>query len=153
MTGGGQDFVRVYAEQVYGIPPEQVVGTAGGTKYGYDKDGKPFLTKEPKLLLNDNNAGKPEGIHLMIGRRPYAAFGNSTGDQQMLEYTGAGDGARLAMLVLHDDAKREYAYGPAKGCPTPRSARSPQALYDEAQEGGWVVISMKNDWKRIFAFE
>ena len=95
VTGGGQDFVRVYSEQTYGIPPEQVVGTAGGTKYGYDKDGKPFLTKEPKLLLNDNNAGKPEGIHLMIGRRPYAAFGNSTGDQQMLEYTKAGDGARL----------------------------------------------------------
>ena len=87
VTGGGQDFVRVYAEQVYGIPPEQVVGTAGGTKYGYDKDGTPFLTKEPKLLLNDDHAGKPEGIHLMIGRRPYAAFGNSTGDQQMLEYT------------------------------------------------------------------
>ena len=85
VTGGGQDFVRVYAEKVYGIPPEQVVGTAGGTKYGYGKDGKPFLTKEPKLLLNDNNAGKPEGIHLMIGRRPYAAFGNSTGDRQMLE--------------------------------------------------------------------
>ena len=87
VTGGGQDFVRVYAEQIYGIPPEQVVGTAGGTKYGYDKEGKPMLTKEPKLLLNDNNAGKPEGIHLMIGRRPYAAFGNSPGDQQMLEYT------------------------------------------------------------------
>jgi phosphoglycolate phosphatase-like HAD superfamily hydrolase len=85
VTGGGQDFVRVYAQQVYGIPPEQVVGTAGGTKYGYGKDGKPFLTKEPKLLLNDNDAGKPEGIHLMIGRRPYAAFGNSTGDRQMLE--------------------------------------------------------------------
>ena len=117
VTGGGQDFVRVYAERVYGIPPEQVVGTAGGTKYGYGKDGKPFLTKEPKLLLNDNNAGKPEGIHLMIGRRPYAAFGNSTGDRQMLEYTGAGAGARLKMLVLHDDAAREYAYGPAQGLP------------------------------------
>ena len=115
VTGGGQDFVRVYAEKVYGIPPEQVVGTAGGTKYGYGKDGKPFLTKEPKLLLNDNNAGKPEGIHLMIGRRPYAAFGNSTGDRQMLEYTKAGGGARLTMLVLHDDAAREYAYGPAAG--------------------------------------
>src|SRR5262249_54363732 len=76
VTGGGQDFVRVYAERVYGIPPEQVVGTAGGTKYGYDKDGKPFLTKEPRLVLNDDNAGKPEGIHLMIGRRPVAAFGN-----------------------------------------------------------------------------
>src|SRR5262245_47033986 len=99
VTGGGQDFVRVYAEQVYGIPPEQVVGTMGGTKYGYDKTGKPFLTKEPKLLLNDNNAGKPEGIHLMIGRRPFAAFGNSTGDRQMLEYTTAGEGARLGMLL------------------------------------------------------
>jgi phosphoglycolate phosphatase-like HAD superfamily hydrolase len=85
VTGGGQDFVRVYAEEVYGIPPGQVVGTAGGTRYGYDKNGRPFLTKEPKLLLNDNNAGKPEGIHLMIGRRPYAAFGNSTGDRQTLE--------------------------------------------------------------------
>jgi hypothetical protein len=120
VTGGGQDFVRVYAEKVYGIPPEQVVGTAGGTKYGYGQDGKPFLTKEPKLILNDNNAGKPEGIHLMIGRRPYAAFGNSTGDRQMLEYTGAGAGARLKMLVLHDDATREYAYGPAQGLPNSR---------------------------------
>jgi phosphoglycolate phosphatase-like HAD superfamily hydrolase len=92
VTGGGQDFVRVYSEKVYGIPPEQVVGSAGGTTYSYGKDGKPVLTKEPKLLLNDNNAGKPEGIHLMIGRRPYAAFGNSTGDRQMLEYTKAGDG-------------------------------------------------------------
>jgi len=85
VTGGGQDFVRVYAQQVYGIPPEQVVGTAGGTKYGYGKDGNPFLTKEPKLILNDNSAGKPEAIHLMIGRRPYAAFGNSTGDREMLD--------------------------------------------------------------------
>ena len=153
VTGGGQDFVRVYSEQVYGIPPEQVVGTAGGTKYGYDKDGKPFLTKEPKLLLNDDNAGKPEGIHLMIGRRPYAAFGNSTGDQQMLEYTKAGDGARLAMLVLHDDAKREYAYGPAQGLPDTKVGTFTQALYDEAKKKGWTVISMKNDWKRIFAFE
>src|SRR6202022_2725602 len=117
VTGGGQDFVRTYAQQVYGIPPEQVVGTATGTKYGYDKDGKPFLTKEPKLLLNDNDAGKPEGIHLEIGRRPRAAFGNSTGDRQMLEYTGAGDGARMMMLVLHDDAQREYEYGPARGLP------------------------------------
>ncbi|HEV8500483.1 MAG TPA: HAD family hydrolase, partial [Casimicrobiaceae bacterium] len=115
VTGGGQDFVRVYAQSVYGIPPEQIVGTASGTKYGYDKNGRPFLTKEPRLLLNDNNAGKPEGIHLEIGRRPRAAFGNSTGDRQMLEYTGAGDGARLMMLVLHDDAQREYAYGPAQG--------------------------------------
>jgi phosphoglycolate phosphatase-like HAD superfamily hydrolase len=153
VTGGGQDFVRVYSDQTYGIPPEQVVGTAGGTKYGYDKDGKPFLTKEPKLLLNDNNAGKPEGIHLMIGRRPHAAFGNSTGDRQMLEYTKAGDGARLAMLVLHDDATREYAYGPAQGLPNSKVGTFTQALYDEAKKDGWIVISMKNDWKRIFAFE
>ncbi len=153
VTGGGQDFVRVYAEQVYGIPPEHVVGTAAGTKYGYDKSGKPFLTKEPRLLLNDSNAGKPEGIHLMIGRRPYAAFGNSTGDRQMLEYTGAGDGARLMMLVLHDDAKREYAYGPAQGLPDSKVGIFTQALYDEAKKKGWTVISMKNDWKRIFTFE
>jgi phosphoserine phosphatase len=153
VTGGGQDFVRVYAEQTYGIPPEQVVGTAAGTKYGYDKNGKPFLTKEPKLLLNDNNAGKPEGIHLMIGRRPYAAFGNSTGDRQMLEYTKAGDGARLAMLVLHDDAEREYAYGPAQGLPGTKVGTFTQALYDEATKNGWTVISMKRDWKVIFPFE
>jgi len=153
VTGGGQDFVRVYADQMYGIPREQVVGTAVGTKYGYDKNGRPFLTKEPKLLLNDNNAGKAEGIHLMIGRRPFAAFGNSTGDQQMLEYTKAGDGARLAMLVLHDDAKREYAYGPAQGLPNTKVGTFTQALYDEAKKNGWTVISMKNDWKTIFPFE
>jgi len=153
VTGGGQDFVRVYSEATYGIPPEQVVGSAMGTKYAYDKSGKPFLTKEPKLLLNDNNAGKPEGIHLMIGRRPHAAFGNSTGDRQMLEYTKAGDGARLSMLVLHDDAKREYAYGPAQGLPATKVGTFTQSLYDEAQKQGWTVISMKNDWKRIFSFE
>jgi hypothetical protein len=127
--------VRVYAEQVYGIPPEQVVGTVGGTKYGYDK------------------AGKPEGIHMMIGRRPYAAFGNSIGDRQMLEYTRAGDGARLTMLLLHDYAEREYAYGPARGLPDTKVGTFPQALYDEATKQGWVVISMKNDWKRVFAFD
>jgi phosphoglycolate phosphatase-like HAD superfamily hydrolase len=153
VTGGGQDFVRVYSEAVYGIPPEQVVGTAAGTTFGYGKDGKPMLTKEPKLLLNDNDAGKPEGIHLMIGRRPRAAFGNSTGDQQMLEYTTAGNGARLAMLVLHDDAKREYAYGPAAGLPQTKVGTFTPALLDEAKRQGWVVISMKDDWKRIFAFD
>jgi phosphoglycolate phosphatase-like HAD superfamily hydrolase len=153
VTGGGQDFVRVYAEKVYGIPPEQVVGTAGVTKYGYDKDSKPFLMKEPKLLLNDNNAGKPESIHLMIGRRPYASFGNSTGDREMLEYTRAGDGTRLAMLLLHDDGVREYAYGPAQGLPDSKVGAFTQGLYDEAKKDGWVVISMKKDWKRVFAFE
>lgn len=155
VTGGGQDFVRVYAERTYGIPPEQVVGSAAGTRYGYDSSGEPFLTKEPKLLLNDNDAGKPEGIHLMIGRRPLAAIGNSTGDRQMLEYTGAGasGGARLCMLVLHDDEVREYAYGPALDLPETRVGALTQALYDEAQSRGWTVISMKRDWKRIFAFD
>jgi phosphoglycolate phosphatase-like HAD superfamily hydrolase len=153
VTGGGQDFVRVYSQQVYGIPPEQVVGSAIWPKLAYDKNGKPFLTKEPKLLLNDDNAGKVEDIHLMIGRRPHAAFGNSLGDRQMLEYTKAGDGARLSMIVLHDDAQREYAYGPAQGLPATKVGTFPQALYDEAKKDGWFVISMKDDWKRIFAFE
>src|SRR3954453_18617745 len=153
VTGGGQDFVRVYAERVYGIPPEQVVGTAGATRYGYGKGGKPFLTKEPKVLLNDNDAGKPEGIYFMIGRRPYAAFGNSTGDREMLEWTGAGEGKRLRMLVLHDDATREYAYSPAQGLPDSRVGTFTPVLFDEAQQKGWTVISMKTDWKRIFGFD
>ena len=134
VTGGGQDFVRVYSERVYGVPPEQVVGSALGTKYGYDKNGKPFLTKEPKLLLNDDNAGKPEGIHLEIGRRPHAAFGNSTGDRQMLEYTKAGDGARLSMILLHDDGKREYAYGPAQGLPDTKVGAFPPAALRSGEE-------------------
>jgi len=153
VTGGGQDFVRVYAERVYGIPPEQIVGTAGATKFDYGKDGKPVLIKEAKLLLNDNFGGKPEGIHLMIGRRPLAAFGNSTGDREMLEYAKAGSGARLAMLLLHDDAAREYAYGPAHGLPDSKVGTFTQQLYDEAKRSGWTVISMKDDWKRVFAFE
>lgn len=148
VTGGGQDFVRVYSEQVYDIPPEQVVGTMGGTKYGHDKNGRPTLTKEPRLLLNDNAAGKPEGIHLMIGRRPHAAFGNSIGDREMLEYTQAGDGARLMMLVSHDDAEREYSYGAQSKIGT-----FPDSLMAEAHQKGWVVISMKKDWKRIFSWE
>ena len=152
VTGGGQDFVRVYSEQVYGIAPEQVVGTAGGTQYGYEKNGNPILTKDPRLLLNDDQAGKPESIHLMIGRRPYAAFGNSDGDRQMLEYTKAGGGLRLAMLVLHDDAVREYRYGPAAGLPGTKVGAFTQALYDEARKSGWIVISMKRDWRQIFSF-
>jgi phosphoglycolate phosphatase-like HAD superfamily hydrolase len=154
VTGGGQDFVRVYSEEVYGIPPEQVVGSAGATKFGYDKEGKPILTKVPRLLLNDNDAGKPEGIHLMIGRQPRVAFGNSTGDRQMLEYAKAGGGgAGLSMIVLHDDAEREYAYGPAQGLPNTKVGAFTQALYEEAKKDGWFVISMKNDWKHIFSFE
>ena len=153
VTGGGQDFVRVYSGAVYGIPPEQVVGTAGGTKYGYDKDGKPFLTKEPKLLLNDDNAGKPEGIHLMIGRRPMPRLATRPATSRCWSTPKPGEGARLAMLVLHDDAKREYAYGPALGLPDTKVGTFTQALYDEAKKNGWLVISMKNDWKRIFSFE
>ncbi len=130
------------------MPIEHVVGTVGAVEFGYDKNGKPILTKEPKLLLNDDKAGKPEGIHLVIGRRPVAAFGNSIGDKEMLEYTQAGDGARLMVLVHHDDAKREYAYGPDSKVGT-----FPDVLMEEAKSKGWIVISMKNDWKRIFAFE
>jgi hypothetical protein len=124
-----------------------VVGTAGATEFGYDKAGKPILTKTPKLLLIDDKAGKPEGIHLVIGRRPVAAFGNSDGDKEMLEYTGAGGGTRLMMLVHHDDAAREFAYGPASKVGT-----FSEALMAEAKQRGWTVISMKNDWKRIFTF-
>jgi len=153
VTGGGQDFVRVFAEQMYGIPPEQVVGATEAVKFGYDQEGRPMLTKEPKVLLSDNFAGKPEGIHVMIGRRPFAAFGNSTGDQQMLEYTTASAGARLGMLVLHDDAQREYAYGPADGLPDSRVGTFTPTLYNEAKKRGWIVIRMKTDWKRVFAFE
>ncbi len=153
VTGGGQDFVRVYSDKVYGVPPEEVVGTAGATKFGYDKSGRPTLTKEPKLLLNDDKAGKPEGIHLVIGRRPRAAFGNSTGDREMLEYTTVADGARLGMLVLHDDSAREYAYGPAQDLPDTKVGTFTQGLYDEARKRGWVVISMKTDWKQIFGFD
>jgi phosphoglycolate phosphatase-like HAD superfamily hydrolase len=153
VTGGGQDFVRVYADEVYGVQPEQVVGTAAETKFGYDHHGHPILMKEAKVMLDDNNAGKPEGIHLVIGRQPFAAFGNSTGDRQMLEYTGAGGGRRLMMLVLHDDARREYAYGPAEGLPDSKVGTFTPQLYDEAKAKGWFVISMKRDWKRIFPFD
>ncbi len=153
VTGGGQEFVRVYAQQVYGIPPEQIIGSALAVQYTYDKDGQGILMRPPKLLLNDNFAGKAEDIYTFIGRHSKAAFGNSTGDQQMLEYTQAGGGAPLMMLVLHDDAKREYAYGPGQQLPDSKVGTFTQALYDEAKSKGWFVISMKNDWKRIFAFE
>ena len=112
-----------------------------------------MLTQEPKVFFIDDNAGKPIGINLFIGKRPIAAFGNSTGDQQMLEWTWAGDGARLMMLVLHDDPILEYAYGPAGGLPDTNVDAYTSALYDAAKSNGWNVISMKNDWKRIFTFD
>lgn len=151
VTGGGQDFVRVYSNQTYGVPPEQVVGSVGETEYVYDTAaGTSALIKLPKMMLNDDKGGKPQGIQLVIGKRPYAAFGNTAGDQQMLEYTTTGGGARLGMLVLHDDATREYAYGPAQGLPDSKIGTFSQDLYDLAKKRGWVVISMKNDWKTIF---
>ncbi len=149
-TGGGQAFVRVYSEQVYGIPVEQVIGSSIATKYE-SKDGKPVLMREPKVFFIDDKAGKAIGINLFIGKRPYAAFGNSDGDREMLEWTGAGAGKRLMMLVLHDDAGREYAYGPANGLPATKVGTFSQALADEAKTKGWTVISMKNDWKTVFA--
>jgi hypothetical protein len=107
----------------------------------------------PKEFLISDRAGKPVGINLFIGKRPFAAFGNADGDREMLEWTAAGQGARLKMLVLHDDSEREYAYGPAGGQPDTKVGRFSEELMAEAQNKGWVVISMKNDWKRIFAFE
>jgi phosphoserine phosphatase len=153
VTGGGQDFVRTYAQRVYGVQPEQVIGSAIKTKYSYSKDGRGILVREPSLLLNNNMSGKAEDIYLFIGSRPHAAFGNSSGDRQMLEFTQGNNGARLMMLVLHDDAQREYAYGPARGLPDTKIGTFPQKLYDEASSKGWNVISMKDDWKRIFSFE
>jgi phosphoserine phosphatase len=152
VTGGGQDFVRAYAQRVYGVPPEQVVGSSIATTYEI-KDGKPELMRLPKLFFDDDHAGKAIGIDLFIGKRPYAAFGNSTGDREMLEWTGACEGARLNMLVHHDDAEREYAYGPAGGLPDTKVGTFDQSLLDEANAKGWVVVSMKNDWKRVFGFE
>jgi phosphoserine phosphatase len=153
VTGGGQDFVRSYAERVYGIGPAEVIGSTLEIKYGYDAEGAGVLMREPKLELNNNNSGKPEDIYLFTGQRPQAAFGNSTGDRQMLEWATAGAGKRMGMLVLHDDKEREYAYGPAAGLPDTKVGTFTQALYDEAKQRGWVVISMKSDWRRIFAFE
>jgi phosphoserine phosphatase len=152
-TGGSGSFVRVYSEQIYGIPPEQVIGTAQAIKYGYDGD-TPILTMEPSLILNNLEAGKIENFWAVYGYRPYAAFGNSSSDdQQMLEYVRAGSGVRLSVLVIHDDPSREYAYGPAQGLPDTKVGTLSQAMYDEAKKQGWTIISMKKDWKHVFAFE
>jgi phosphoserine phosphatase len=152
VTGGGQEFVRVYSEKVYGIPPEQVVGSSIATKFE-EVNGKPVLTREPKVFFIDDGPGKPVGINLFIGKRPIAAFGNSGGDAQMLQWAQAGEGARLMMLVYHDDAKREYAYGPAGGLADSKIGTFSDALMAQAKAGGWTVISMKSDWKRVFQFE
>jgi hypothetical protein len=147
VSGGGIEFMRPWTEKVYGIPPEQVVGSSIKTKYEM-RDGKPVLVRLPKIDFIDDKAGKPVGINSHIGRRPIAAFGNSDGDQQMLEWTQAGGGARLTMLVHHDDAEREWAYG-AKS----KIGTFSDALMAEAKKNGWTVISMKTDWKKIFAWE
>jgi len=152
VTGGGQEFVRVYSEQVYGVPPEQVVGSSIVTKYEVI-NGKPVLMREPKPFLIDDGPGKAIGINMFIGKRPFAAFGNSGGDAEMLQWTQAGEGARLMMLVHHDDATREYAYGPAGGLPDTHVGTFSDALLSQAKSNGWIVISMKDDWKRIFPFE
>ena len=152
-TGGSSSFVRFYSDQVYGIPSEQVAGTAQAIRYGYHQD-MPILAIEPKLVLNNLGAGKIENFWMVYGNRPYAAFGNSSSDdQQMLEYVNAGSGARLSVLVVHDDATREYAYGPAEGLPDTKVGTLSQAMYDMAKKQGWTIISMKRDWKRVFAFE
>lgn len=152
VTGGGQDFVRAYAQEVYGVPSEQVIGSSLVTKL-QTVAGMPDVMRQPKLFLDDDHAGKVLGIDLFIGKRPYAAFGNSGGDREMLEWTGAGDGTRLEMIVYHDDEQREYAYGPAGGLPETKVGTLSQSLMDEAKSRAWTVVSMKRDWRRIFAFE
>jgi phosphoglycolate phosphatase-like HAD superfamily hydrolase len=152
VTGGGQEFVRVFSNRVYGIPPEQVVGSSMAVKYEYH-NSKPVLMIEPKVFFIDDRGGKPVGINLFIGKRPRAAFGNSDGDREMLEWTAAGEGARLSMLVMHDDPEREYAYGPASGLPDTKVGTFTPALYDEANNKGWTVVSIKKDWKVVFPFE
>lgn len=144
VSGGGIEFMRPWTEKVYGIPPEQVVGSSIKTKYEM-RDGKPVLARLPEINFIDDKTGKPVGINSHIGRRPIAAFGNSDGDRQMLEYTQGGSGARLMMLVHHDDAKREYEYGAKSHIGT-----FSDSLMAEANKSGWTVISMKDDWRTIF---
>jgi phosphoglycolate phosphatase-like HAD superfamily hydrolase len=143
VSGGGVDFMRVFAERTYGIPPEQVIGSTGKVKFEL-RDGKPVLVKLPEIQFVDDKAGKPVSIHQFIGRRPIAAFGNSDGDLQMLQWTGAGPGARFCLYVHHTDAEREWAYDRQSSI-----GRLDKGL-DEAKAHGWTVLSMKDDWKTIF---
>jgi phosphoserine phosphatase len=149
VSGGGIEFMRPWTEKVYGIPPEQVVGSSVKTKFEM-RDGKPVLLRLPELNFNDDKDGKPVAINQHIGRRPIAAFGNSAGDQQMLEYAQGGSGARFELLVLHDDATREFAYGPTRGLPDVKYGYFTPALEDHAKKDGWTVVSMKDDWKTVF---
>ncbi len=144
VSGGGIEFMRPWTESVYGIPPEQVIGSSIKTQFEL-RDGKPVLMRLPQLNFNDDKAGKPVAINLHIGRRPIAAFGNSDGDFEMLQWTTAGSGARQGMLVHHDDAGREFAYD--RDSSVGRLARG----LDQYQAMGWTLISMKNDWKVVFA--
>jgi phosphoglycolate phosphatase-like HAD superfamily hydrolase len=147
VSGGTIDFMRVWAERAYGIPPEQVVGTSFFTKFQMGADGKPLIFREPKIDFIDDGPGKPVGINKFIGRRPLLAFGNSDGDQQMLEWTAAGSGARFMGLVHHTDDQREWAYDR-----TSHIGRLDKAL-DEANKRGWVVVDMKQAWKVIYPFQ
>ncbi len=146
VSGGGIEFMRPWTEKAYGVPPEQVIGSSIKTKFEII-DGKPDLRRLPDLNFIDDGPGKPVGINQYIGRRPIAAFGNSDGDQQMLEWTAAGTGARLMLIVHHTDAEREYAYDRKSSI-----GKLDKAL-DEATAKGWTVVSMKDDWKKIFAFQ
>jgi phosphoglycolate phosphatase-like HAD superfamily hydrolase len=146
VSGGGVEFMRVFAEQAYGIPPEQVIGSSGKQKFEL-RDGKPVLVKLPELDFLDDKEGKPIAIQKFIGRRPLAAFGNSDGDLAMLQWTCAGAGARFCLYVHHTDAEREWAYDRASSV-----GRLDKGL-DEARAKGWTVVDMKRDWKRIFPFE
>ena len=146
VSGGGIEFIRPWAEEVYNIPPEQIVGSSIKTRFEM-REGKPVLVRLPELDFIDDKEGKPVGIHKFIGRRPIAAFGNSDGDLQMLQWTAAGDGARLMVLIHHTDAQREWAYDRGS-----KVGRLDRAL-DEANKRGWTVVDMKKDWKRVFPFE
>jgi phosphoserine phosphatase len=145
VSGGGIEFMRPWAEKVYGIPPEQVVGSSIKTKFEM-RDGKPVLVRLPEMNFIDDGPGKPAGINSHIGRRPIAAFGNSDGDLEMLQWTAAGNGKRFCLYVHHTDAEREWAYD--RQTPIGKLDKG----LDEATAKGWTVVDMKNDWKRIFAW-